>query len=586
MQYYENQKANTKTVDELNELIEQCGLTDQFLVSLKGILNKNNFDVMKLVENIAEYNLLKIQIEKLIGEKQNFETINEQLGHAEQRKRENIKIYIQNIVNSNVMEYWRQGVTIKRIIQKLSKAFGQSKRAFKTFDKLRRDPANFNTILDIIPVWMMELDDASRIIPLQAGMFDYVILDEASQCNIAYTLPSMFRAKKALFVGDSEQMRDSTVMFKSNKAFEDLAKRYHVDEDLRIKSSGSAVQSVLEIAALRGLTKIPLRYHYRSPDELIGFSNENFYKPKGLQLIALNNNYFTYENTNRIMLIHKVESDWSQEISDKINVAEALSILDFFKELKNDSQYNDKSIGILTFFNAQATYLRELFEKEGFNEDEDNYKISIIEGIQGDEKDIVIYSFVIRSVDQKNKYVPLTGEGGDIRGDVNKGRVNVAFSRARLQVHCFVSMEVHETPDDIWIKKYLEYVQKNGEVDFYNINLNPFDSYFEEEFYALVKNYFKKTYIVQNQVRSCGFKIDFVISNTKTNKRLAIECDGPTHFKDEVDEEYGIYVESDEERQAVLESAGWNFYRIKYSDWINDSFNRNKIIEDITSALN
>lgn len=319
--------------------------------------------------------------------------------------------------------------------------------------------------------------------------------------------------------------------------------------------------------------------------ELIGFSNKYFYKPNGKELIPLNSNYLTYKDTNRILVVHKVESDWKEEIADSVNVAEAQEILKFFKELRADERYQNKSIGILSFFNAQAAYIRELFEKEGFKEEEDNYKVSIIEGIQGDEKDIVIYSFVIRTPDQKKKYVPLTGEGGDINADINKGRVNVAFSRAKLQVHCFTSISSHEMPDRIWIKKYLEYAEENGEVAFNSTELKPFDSYFEEDFYNTLKASLKRGYKIQNQIASCGFKIDFVVSNTSTGKRIAIECDGPTHFKDEIDEAYGIHVESDEERQRVLEAAGWRFCRIKYSDWINEGFDRKQVVEAITDLL-
>ena len=79
----------------------------------------------------------------------------------------------------------------------------------------------------------------------------------------------------------------------------------------------------------------------------------------------------------------------------------------------------------------------------------------------------------------------MTGEGGDIIADINRGRVNVAFSRARLQTHCFVSLPLSEVPDKIWIKKYLQYVQEHGDVSQHFSNLNPFDSYFEEEFYGI-----------------------------------------------------------------------------------------------------
>ncbi|MBA7664109.1 hypothetical protein ES703_72160 [subsurface metagenome] len=246
---------------------------------------------------------------------------------------------------------------------------------------------------------------------------------------------------------------------------------------------------------------------------------------------------------------------------------------------------NNKRINNDIFFNAQAAYLRELFEKEGYKEEQDNYKIGIIEGIQGDEKDVIIYSFVIRTPEQKNKYVPLTGEGGDIRAGINKGRVNVAFSRARLQTHCFISMPIEEIPKRIWIKKYLEYARDNGEIDFYSVKLKPFDSDFEKEFYNFARSNLPKGYRIQNQVESCGFKIDFAISNIKNGKEIAIECDGPTHFSNEIDEEYGIYIEDDEERQRVLEAAGWEFSRIKYSDWINEKFNRNLILDNIIREL-
>ena len=76
--------------------------------------------------------------------------------------------------------------------------------------------------------------------------------------------------------------------------------------------------------------------------ELIGFSNKYFYKPKGKELIILNSNYLTYKDTNRLMVIHPVKVDGEKEISDKINVSEAETILKFFRELKSDKRYRDK----------------------------------------------------------------------------------------------------------------------------------------------------------------------------------------------------------------------------------------------------
>jgi superfamily I DNA and/or RNA helicase/very-short-patch-repair endonuclease len=580
--YHEQQQELEEMESGLEDSLDSSGLSNKEFLQIEKLISKANFNEVK--EKILRASEIHSQLNEIKIENPN--DISLSLDDAEKTRQQRIAKYLQNIINKKILDKYKEGTSVRAIVRKLAKAFGKSKKAYRTFDRLRDNPDNFLAIMDFIPIWIMELDDASRIIPLEPGIFDYVIFDESSQCNIAYGIPAMYRAKKALFVGDSEQMRDDTIIFKSNRSFDELAKKYQISEDLQIKATGEAVQSILDIARLRGFEEVPLRNHYRSPKELIGFSNKYFYKPKGKELIIQNTNYLAYKNTNQIMVIHPVEVDWDKEVSERISVSEAKNILDFFRELKSDKRYQDKSIGILSFFNAQAAYLRELFEKEGYKEEVNNYKIGIIEGIQGDEKDIIIYSFVIRNPDQKNKYIPLTGEGGDIRVGINKGRVNVAFSRARLQTHCFVSMPIEKIPNGIWIKKYLEYVDENGKIDFFSVELKPFDSEFEKVFYNFIcSNLSKKVYRIQNQVRSCGFKIDFIITNVKTGKKIAVECDGPTHFQDEAAEEIGIYIEDDEERQRVLEAAGWEFYRIKYSDWIDEKFDRNQILDEIVKCL-
>lgn len=87
-------------------------------------------------------------------------------------------------------------------------------------------------------------------------------------------------------------------------------------------------------------------------------------------------------------------------------------------------------------------------------------------------------------------------------------------------------------------------------------------------------------YRVSTQVESCGFKIDQVITNIKTGKKLAIECDGPTHFDDGDGQ---VRVESDYDRQLVLETAHWEFYRISYIDWQQT---RQTAQEDLLKAIN
>lgn len=352
-------------------------------------------------------------------------------------------------------------------------------------------------------------------------------------------------------------MRDTTIAFKSNNQLLSLANKHSIPEDLQIKAEGDSVKSVMDIAKLNGFETTVLKKHYRSPVELIGFSNDNFYAPKNRKLEVVNDDILATED-GRVLKTHLIQSNPAAEISAKSNLTEAYYIKQLIEKIQSDERTKDKSIAVLSFFNEQAELLRRVIT-------DDSVKISAIEGIQGDERDIVIYSLVITGPADKRRYTALTGESGEILKDINAGRVNVAFSRARLQVHAVTSLAPHLWPDGIWIKKYLEYIEKHGRVNRLSKSEQHFDSHFEEEVYEfLMQKLDIDQYRISTQVESCGFKIDQVITNIKTGRKLAIECDGPTHFDDGDGQ---VRVENDYDRQLVLETAHWAFYRISYIDW-------------------
>jgi very-short-patch-repair endonuclease len=54
------------------------------------------------------------------------------------------------------------------------------------------------------------------------------------------------------------------------------------------------------------------------------------------------------------------------------------------------------------------------------------------------------------------------------------------------------------------------------------------------------------------------------------------------HFQDEGET---LYVASDMERQDVLERAGWEFYRLRYSDWLVQRDKPQAIMNEIRNAL-
>lgn len=552
---YERIKLIQVKIKKINASLQQDGLDEHSMNRLNLLFDEEGQIIFDLIAERSSLNMFLEEFELLRPNK-----VNEIIKEEKKRYNRLISKYLQNRRIQRISKLNRDR-NFRSTRESVARMLKKTKRAYKTFDNLKSNPFNFEVMSDIVPIWMMSLDDASRILPLVANMFDYVIIDEASQCNISYVLPVMYRARHTVLFGDTLQMRDTTTAFKSNEKLKAIADKYEIPDDLQIKAVEDSVKSVMEIAELSGFQTRYLKYHYRSPRELIGFSNQNFYKPIGRNLEVINDDVHVTDE-GRVLTNYVITPNLNDETSEKTNISEAHFIRDkLLPELLNNPKTKDRSIAILTFFNEQAELLRKVIPDK-------NIKVSVIEGIQGDEKDIVIYSFVIKSPEEKKRYIPLTGESGEIRKGVNEGRVNVAFSRARLQVYTVTSLPIELWPEGIWIKKYLEYVDKTGLVTRTMKSDQEFDSKFEEDVYDyLVSTFEPDIYSIKTQVKSCGFKIDLVISNIKNNRKIAIECDGPTHFESGDGQ---VYVKNDYERQYVLETAGWNFYRIPFSSWYED----------------
>ncbi|MBI3984053.1 DUF559 domain-containing protein [Candidatus Microgenomates bacterium] len=569
---YELEAELAKQRKALEALKKSCGLSDESLSTLERLYGEEGGEA---IENALEAHKLKVELQAI--KDLDINLANSVIHKARVTHQTQVRSVLHNIIRKRATEALSTSA-VRSIIERVSRSFAKSKRAYKTFDKLKENPQFFETVQSIFPIWLMSLEDVSRVTPLTLNMFDYVIIDESSQCNLGYALPSMVRANHCIFFGDTLQMRDDTIRFKSNNIIQQLAKKYEIPDYLQIKSANDSVKSVMDIGVLRGYIQKTLRIHYRSPRELIGFSNDWFYKPLNRYLEIANSTFYPYKDTNRALINHVIKSDRDQELSLKTNTDEVKYIVKLIADIRSTPNYNGESIGVLTFFNDQAALLREEI-------DDETIKVSNIEGIQGDERDIIIYSFVISDLGEKKRYIALTGEGGEINKELNEGRVNVAFSRARKQVHCVTSMPPEQWPEGIWIKRYLEYVDENGKLDRLlteGVDRSLFDSFFEEDLCTHLGAKLSKDYILQNQVKSCGFKIDFVLTERSTGKKLAIECDGPTHFEDESDE---IVVESDWERQSILESAGWKFYRLPYSRWVTAK-NKETVVKEILDTFN
>ena len=203
-----------------------------------------------------------------------------------------------------------------------------------------------------------------------------------------------------------------------------------------------------------------------------------------------------------------------------------------------------------------------------------------IENVQGDERDIIIFSIGYAKNEEGkvyNRFGMLNQYGGE-------NRLNVAVSRAKERIVVVSSIEPEELNvtntaqiGPKLLKSYLKYVRavsttnKNeiqSVVQEINENVNThvqeldlhFDSPFEEQVYNQLRNL---GYQVDTQVGMSGYRIDMAIVHPNDSSKyiLGIECDGAMYHSSSNAKERDIY------RQRFLEDRGWTIERIWSRNW-------------------
>ena len=132
-------------------------------------------------------------------------------------------------------------------------------------------------LLRVFPAWITTTDDLHRVLPLKRGLFDLVVMDEATQCDLPSILPVLQRARRALVTGDPKQLRH--LSFLSEDRHRELADLHRLTAREQVMfhyRKVSAMDRALE-ERVGTPSSVMLNEHFRSLPDLIRFSNERFY---------------------------------------------------------------------------------------------------------------------------------------------------------------------------------------------------------------------------------------------------------------------------------------------------------------------
>jgi very-short-patch-repair endonuclease len=421
-------------------------------------------------------------------------------------------------------------------------------------------------ILCLKPCLLMSPLSVSTFLDPTKVTFDLVIFDEASQVRPEDAIGSIMRARQVIVVGDSKQLPPTDFFREVNDEDEDVPDL----ESILDECSSSMPQRML-------------LWHYRSRQEsLIAFSNRRFY---GGRLVTFPSAAVDREGLG-VSFVQVPEGRYDRARTRK-NLREAEVVAKLAIDHLTD--HTNESLGVVAFSEAQQLAIIEelercvakrpalapLLSEEG----EDGFFVKNLENVQGDERDVMIFS-VGYGRDENGRmsqnFGPLNKAGGE-------RRLNVAITRAKMRAIIVASIGA----DDViatgsqgtrLLNDYLAYAASGGSREV--LQVNPVQKYdldlpLEDDVHrALVAEGMK----VRRQVGCSGYRIDLAVEDPQRPGTflLGIECDGSSYRSGKTARD------RDRIRWNVLRGLGWSMHRIWSRDWIID---RGSEVEKVKVAL-
>ena len=400
----------------------------------------------------------------------------------------------------------------------------------------------------------------AQYLPADQATFDVVIFDEASQITTWDAIGAIARGRQTIIVGDPKQLPPTNFFGRADDEDEDLPE---VERDM---------PSILDEVSAAGMPPRRLDWHYRSRDEaLIAFSNHFYYDGRLVTFPAPS-------TSSDAIKFHKVNGTYARG-QGRVNHDEAKAIARMVKQRLETwlavPEENRHTLGVITFNAEQQSLVldlldeirRENSELEWFFADEREEPVIVknLESIQGDERDVMLFS-VTFGPDVAGK---LTMNFGPINGRGGEKRLNVAITRARRELHVYSSIRAEQIDLDRTravgvrdLKAFLDYAER-GSIALPardEGSLGPAESPFEE---AVADALGAKGWEVRTQIGVSGFRVDLgVVHPDYAGSYLAgIECDGARYHSS------ATARDRDKVRQAVLEDLGWTILRVWSTDW-------------------
>lgn len=516
-------KLSPKTV--YNKLYKYCHKCNDLISNLISFPSEISIDLnvyetfLERVENIWSYiklyNQIKQQRVSLSKTSNSIKALSDKITELEElfsiKTREYYVALGKKRMNNLSINERRALTNYHSVIEQLAGDYPGN----RAYAQLKEQQENlFKKIIHILPVWSVTNLSAGSHFPLAKNAFDLLVIDEASQSDIASAIPLLYRAKNVVIIGDPNQLQHISTI--GNSQNNRLMQKYDLIAEEMLSFSYNT-QSLYKCArgAISSDDVVMLNEHYRSHFSIIEFSNNEWYAENLDIRTNYDNLFFPPQSKNHIEWINITGNTTRPNNRSALNTTEAKATLDILEELK--AYYPDKnpSFGIVTPFTAQAKYFKEEIVQR-FDENAITNHLLIADTahkFQGDERDIVLFS-------------PVISAGASNRSSTirflrkTKNLFNVAITRARSLLWVIGDRDKCLRANVSFLQNFIEYIeqQKYNDID---LPYNGFQSPWEKKlFEALVARGHEP---VSQKVAGPYF-IDIAL--VENDKKIAIEVDG------------------------------------------------------------
>ncbi len=377
--------------------------------------------------------------------------------------------------------------------------------------------------LPALPVWSITNLSARGTLPLVDGLFDLVVVDEASQCDVASALPLLVRAKRAMVIGDERQLPHITTLGEQREG--SIAERCGLGPE-ELAAFGYRANSCFGLALSR-LPRPPimLDLHFRSNPAVVEFSNRCFYAgrmtmcgtarpPEGMSAIEW------------ISVSGRCErgagnTSWQNRREAAAVATRVADDLEAFRR-------GNLSVGVVTPFASHAKTVLSALRRAGVDVKDAGIEVATAHRFQGGERDVIYFSTVI---DERS-----SRQVADFAADPNL--LNVALTRARCRLVIVGSMDASRKHPN-HLSKLVEHVSSLAATDF--------ESPLERDMHAALR---ERGIEAQSGVTIGRYRLDLAVR--QGGAMVDIECDGAPFHVDH---------ERDAERDRKLREMGWTIVR-------------------------